>query len=80
MQSIIEAIINFIVSAILALFGLGYVEPEPAYVEPPYVECGTCGAHVSSWWYVTSDVGEPIQVCEWCYLRIAQDDYYWPWD
>lgn len=76
MQSIIEAIIEAIISLILALFGLGYVEPEPAYIE-----CGTCGSHVTSWWYVTSDVtGEPIEVCEWCYLRIAQDDYYWPWD
>lgn len=39
------------------------------------VECGTCGAHVTEWWYLapynpdgTIDVyGEPVAVCKYCY-------------
>lgn len=33
-----------------------------------YAECGTCGAHVSEWWYVQGADGTPCEVCEHCYL------------
>lgn len=33
------------------------------------IECGTCGAHVHDWWYVRSDTGNLIEVCEPCYLE-----------
>lgn len=32
-----------------------------------YAECGTCGAHVSEWWYVQGADGTPCEVCEYCY-------------
>ena len=32
-----------------------------------YIECGTCGAHVSEWWYVQGADGTPCEVCEYCY-------------
>lgn len=32
-----------------------------------YVDCGTCGAHVSEWWYVQGADGSPCEVCEYCY-------------
>lgn len=34
-----------------------------------YIECGVCGAHVFEWWYVTGSDGEPVEVCEYCYLE-----------
>ena len=34
-----------------------------------YIECGMCGAHVLEWWYVTGSDGEPVEVCEYCYLE-----------
>lgn len=34
-----------------------------------YVECGMCGAHVLEWWYITGSDGEPVEVCEYCYLE-----------
>lgn len=40
-----------------------------AIVSPPttYIDCGTCGAHVSEWWYVQGADGSPCEVCEYCY-------------
>lgn len=32
-------------------------------------ECGMCGAHVIQWWYITGSDGEPVEVCEYCYLE-----------
>ena len=63
----------------------------PYYIETPVaetvelpaesVECGTCGAHVTNWWTIRNDADTDwVNVCELCYLRIAADDYYWPWD
>ena len=63
----------------------------PYYIETPVtetvelpaesVECGTCGAHVTDWWTIRNDADTDwVNVCELCYLRIAADDYYWPWD
>ena len=57
--------------------------PTTEYVEMPAesVECGTCGAHVTNWWTIRNDADTAwVDVCELCYLRIAADDYYWPWN
>ena len=58
-----DKFIEVIISIILALFGLGAVEPEPAYIE-----CGCCGAHVTEWWYVRNmDDTAFVEVCHDCY-------------
>lgn len=31
-----------------------------------YAECGTCGAHVAEWHYVSTG-GEPFAICNECY-------------
>jgi len=55
------------------------------YVEVPaedeYIECGTCGAHVHDWYYVTATMGEPRLIgvcydCYQCYLDYYNSDEY----
>lgn len=50
-------------------FVLGMLVGVVAFGDTPvqYVECGTCGAHVSEWWYTQGADGSPVEVCEYCY-------------
>lgn len=50
-------------------FVLGMLIGTTVFGDKPvqYVDCGTCGAHVSEWWYVQDADGSPCEVCEYCY-------------
>lgn len=50
-------------------FVLGMLIGTAVFGDKPvqYVDCGTCGAHVSEWWYVQGADGSPCEVCEYCY-------------
>lgn len=50
-------------------FVLGMLVGATVFGDAPaqYVDCGTCGAHVSEWWYVQGADGTPCEVCEYCY-------------
>lgn len=50
-------------------FVLGMLIGTTVFGDKPvqYAECGTCGAHVSEWWYVQGADGTPCEVCEYCY-------------
>lgn len=50
-------------------FVLGMLIGTTVFDDKPvqYAECGTCGAHVSEWWYVQGADGSPCEVCEYCY-------------
>lgn len=41
---------------------------------PLQIECGSCGAHVSDYWYVENlNSGEPVEVCEFCYNNYIEN-------
>ena len=66
----IDAIIEFIIALLLAIF----VGLPPVEVAPAYIECGCCGAHVTEWWYVrnASDTAF-VEVCHDCYETVRSD-------
>lgn len=62
-MGIINQILSIIVSLILSAFAINPIE-----VQTPYMECGTCGAHVTEWWYVRDMADtEFVAVCHDCY-------------
>ena len=52
-----------------------YVTETVEVPAPEMRDCGTCGAHVSEWYWIRSEAsGCPIEVCQYCYeLFIAED-------
>lgn len=51
-----------------SLTGCGCESPkEQIKTAPEYIECGTCGAHVSNWWKIRNDANtEWVNVCVLC--------------
>lgn len=40
-----------------------------------YCECGTCGAHITSWHYVHNyDMDKVVPVCDYCYDIALEED------
>lgn len=67
----IVKIIAVAVALVLAAF-LGAAIHAATCPQTQYVDCGMCGAHVSSWWYVQDADGIPFEVCEHCYLMCLE--------
>ena len=52
-----------------------YVTVEKPVEKAEHRDCGMCGAHVTEWWYVTPDLGDPhpIEVCRDCYELVLDE-------
>lgn len=59
---------GFVVGVLALAMFIGAAIHAAMYPPAQYMDCGTCGAHVSEWWYVQGADGTPCEVCEHCYL------------
>lgn len=64
---IIAGLIGGIITGACVLFGFANSTPEPIQ-QIERVECGTCGAQVTNWWYVRNmEDTDFVEVCSFCY-------------
>lgn len=70
------ALIGGLLGALLAVCLMigNTLQNDSIRTEQPYIECGSCGAHVIEWWKVRNiDNTDFVEVCGKCYDLVAYE-------